>query len=564
MNKKIKNIFNLTKILFKNSFQNPYIIDPKTNKINKKSIFVWLLVIVTFTISFLSLKVIEKLAEIGQPTLFLEIFFFVVMFIMFFQVILASTNVYFFSKDLEVLLPLPIKSEQLLIAKFNTLLINLYFSELIFVLFPLIIYGICTNAGIIYYFYLILILLIFPILPALFISIITMFSMKLSKFIKNKDLFQIIITLIFIILVFLLELKVGTNFANKVGDTDNLTEEGVIQIFSEYKNKLKNIYNYFLEINPTIYLLENYNKINSIFNLLKIIFIDFLFFILFIFVGKKYYLKNILKNNNNYYLNKLQEKIIEKKSKKINKGKSYVKKEFNLLFKNPIFFMQCIFPILILIVSLVIITSTMLPNIRMILTSDLFGGEIDFSLDLSVVSVVIAIIQLILSVSNISITAISREGKNVNYMKFIPVDFYKQFIYKSLPQIIINSILIFVILILIKFIFPEFNLIYLFLIFIISNLLNIAGSELMVVVDLWRPNLNWKADYEAAKSNNKLFQYGFSIIIILFIVYFYKIFKDINLMLACCLILFILFIFVFLLNLIIKFNINKLFEKINN
>lgn len=564
MNKKIKNIFNLTKILFKNSFQNPYIIDPKTNKINKKSIFVWLLVIVTFTISFLSLKVIEKLAEIGQPTLFLEIFFFVVMFIMFFQVILASTNVYFFSKDLEVLLPLPIKSEQLLIAKFNTLLINLYFSELIFVLFPLIIYGICTNAGIIYYFYLILILLIFPILPALFISIITMFSMKLSKFIKNKDLFQIIITLIFIILVFLLELKVGTNFANKVGDTDNLTEEGVIQIFSEYKNKLKNIYNYFLEINPTIYLLENYNKINSIFNLLKIIFIDFLFFILFIFIGKKYYLKNILKNNNNYYLNKLQEKIIEKKSKKINKGKSYVKKEFNLLFKNPIFFMQCIFPILILIVSLVIITSTMLPNIRMILTSDLFGGEIDFSLDLSVVSVVIAIIQLILSVSNISITAISREGKNVNYMKFIPVDFYKQFIYKSLPQIIINSILIFVILILIKFIFPEFNLIYLFLIFIISNLLNIAGSELMVVVDLWRPNLNWKADYEAAKSNNKLFQYGFAIIIILFIVYFYKIFKDINLMLACCLILFILFIFVFLLNLIIKFNINKLFNKINN
>lgn len=33
---KMKNIFNLTKILFLNSFQNPYIIDPKTNKINKK------------------------------------------------------------------------------------------------------------------------------------------------------------------------------------------------------------------------------------------------------------------------------------------------------------------------------------------------------------------------------------------------------------------------------------------------------------------------------------------------------------------------------------------------
>ena len=54
MNKKIKNIFNLTKIFFKNSFQNPYIIDPKTNKINKKSIFVWLILIVMAGISFLS------------------------------------------------------------------------------------------------------------------------------------------------------------------------------------------------------------------------------------------------------------------------------------------------------------------------------------------------------------------------------------------------------------------------------------------------------------------------------------------------------------------------------
>ena len=43
---------------------------------------------------------------------------------------------------------------------FNTLVINLYFSEIIFALFPLIIYGICTYAGIIYYLYLIIILLI--------------------------------------------------------------------------------------------------------------------------------------------------------------------------------------------------------------------------------------------------------------------------------------------------------------------------------------------------------------------------------------------------------------------
>ena len=564
MNKKIKSIFNLTKIFFKNSFQNPYIIDLKTNKINKKSIFVWLILIVMAGISFLSYEVINELVKVGQPILFLNIFFLLFMMIIIFQIILASTNVYFFSKDLEVLLPLPLKSEELLISKFNTIVVNLYFSELIFAFFPLIIYGICTYAGIIYYVYLFLILLIFPILPTLFISIITMFFMKLSKFIKNKDAFQIIITLIFIFIMFGVEFKLGSTIINKFDNNSNINTEEVVETFNQFNEKIKNVYKYFLEINPTIEIIKNYNKLNSIFNLLKIIFIDLLFLILFIFIGKKYYLKNILKNNNNYYLNKIQKNNFQKKCKKITIKKSYIKKEFKLLFKNPIFFMQCIFPIFILIISLIIITIFTFPNLKAILTSDILGDEIDFSIDLNVICLVLGIIQFIFTISNVSITSISREGKNANYMKFIPVSFFKQFIYKSIPQIIINMLLTFVILILLKVILPEFNLIYLFLIFIIANLFNIINSELMVVVDLYKPNLNWKADYEAIKNNNKLFQYVLTILIILILIYFNKIFDKLNLIISCLLIILILIILIFIINKIIKININKLFKKINN
>lgn len=564
MNKKIKNIFNLTKIFFKNSFQNPYIIDPKTNKINKKSIFVWLILIVMAGISFLSYEVINELVKVGQPILFLNIFFLLFMMIIIFQIILASTNVYFFSKDLEVLLPLPLKSEELLISKFNTIVVNLYFSELIFAFFPLIIYGICTYAGIIYYVYLFLILLIFPILPTLFISIITMFFMKLSKFIKNKDAFQIIITLIFIFIMFGVEFKLGSTIINKFDNNSNINTEEVVETFNQFNEKIKNVYKYFLEINPTIEIIKNYNKLNSIFNLLKIIFIDLLFLILFIFIGKQYYLKNILKNNNNYYLNKIQKNNFQKKCKKITIKKSYIKKEFKLLFKNPIFFMQCIFPIFILIISLIIITIFTFPNLKAILTSDILGDEIDFSIDLNVICLVLGIIQFIFTISNVSITSISREGKNANYMKFIPVSFFKQFIYKSIPQIIINMLLTFVILILLKVILPEFNLIYLFLIFIIANLFNIINSELMVVVDLYKPNLNWKAEYEAIKNNNKLFQYVLTILIILILIYFNKIFDKLNLIISCLLIILILIILSFIINKIIKININKLFKKINN
>ena len=515
-------------------------------------------------ISYLTFEIVKVLLDINQAEIFLNIFFLVLIIIMFFQVILASVNVYFFSKDFEVLLPLPIKSDELLISKFNTILINLYFTELIFGIFPLIIYGILTGSGILYYFNLIIILLIFPILPNLIISIIMMLLMKLSKFIKNKDVFQVIITLIFIFIIFILEFQIGTNVINKIDNNLNIESEQVTNSFNNFNNKLKNNNKYFLIINPTVNILIDANVLSLILNLIKIIFINLLFLILFILIGKKYYLKNILKNNNNFYLKKINNNKIEKKSKKIKVNKSYIKKEFKILFKNPTFFMQCIFPTLILTISMILIMIIGLPNVKAILTSDLLGEEIEFSVDLSVICLILGIIQFIFTMSNISISAISREGKNAILMKFIPVDYYKQFIYKTIPQIFLNNILIIIILILTKLIFPGFQFIYLCNIFILANLLNIINSKLMVLIDLLKPNLNWNADYEAIKNNNnKLYQYVLTIIIILLLIYINKIFTDINLNFACILISIILVIFIFVINKIIKLNIKKLFSKIN-
>ena len=61
--------------------------------------------------------------------------------------------------------------------------------------------------------------------------------------------------------------------------------------------------------------------------------------------------------------------------------------------------MQCILPIFILIISLTIIVITMLPNLQLILNSNLIGEKIEFSVDLNVICIVIAIIQLIFAIS---------------------------------------------------------------------------------------------------------------------------------------------------------------------
>ena len=241
MKKKIRNIVELTKILFKNSFQISYILDKKTNKINKKSPFVWLFVILTIAISYITYLLLDLLQDVGQQQIFLNLFPPILMILMAFQVALASTNIYYFSKDLELVLPLPIKSDELLIAKFNILILNLYFLEIIFIIFPLIIYGIMTLANIFYYLFLFLFLLIFPFFPALIVSIITMILMKFSKFIKNKNVFQIIITLIFIIFVFIIEISFSNIIINSnLGES----EQDTIQLINNFYKKVENINKY--------------------------------------------------------------------------------------------------------------------------------------------------------------------------------------------------------------------------------------------------------------------------------------------------------------------------------
>lgn len=558
MIKKIKNIFNLTKLMFKNSFQNPYLIDKKTNKIDRSSPYIWIVMIVMIAIMFISYKVIGELVKINKEYIFLNIFFLILMIIMIFQIILSSTNIYFFSNDLEKLLHLPIKTEELLISKFNTILINLYFSEFIFALFPLVIYGVETYASFNYYFNLIIVLLIFPFLPTLVISIIMMFFIKLSKFIKNKDIFQILITLLFIFTIFIFEFNIMKNIVNKMDNNEELEKQQIEEAFIKFNNKIEIVNDYFIEISPTIKILQN-NKI--FFNLLKNVFIDYIFFIIFILIGKKYYLKNILNNNNNYYL-KYNNKIkINKRNKII---KSYIGKEFKILFKNPTFFIQCVFPILITITTIVIIVIATYSNLRMFLTSELYNTEFGITFDLSVICLILGFLQLLSTMFNISITSISREGKDAVYMKFIPISLYKQYICKCIPQILINIIINFVVLTLIKILFFEIKVEYLFVMFLTSILLSIINSQVMVLVNLINPNLNWNSEYDATKQNtNKLLQYVLTIIIILILVYFNDLFSDINLNVACYLIFLIFFIFILVINFIVKLNINKIFKKIN-
>lgn len=561
----IKIIKDLTKIFLKSAYQDINIINKETKKINKRSVFVWLILIVSLALFYISNEIIKALVSSGYPEVFLSIYFLVLAIFIMFQTILVCTNIFYFSKDIELILPFPIKPVNLLIAKFNTLICTLYVSEAIFGIIPICIYGILTHSTLLFYIYAVLIFIFFPVFLALVLSIIMMFVMKISKFIKNKEIFQTIITLLLVTSIFIVEYNVINNIFIQNKEIEIV--ENNFQIADkliEFNNRIETSNKLFLVINPAVKVLKNSN-LQNIFEIIKIILIDFITFIIFIFIGKKTYLKDILKNTS--YLIKTSNKGIHlyKKCKKNIIFKAYIKKEFKNLFRNSMVFMQCVYPMIISLITVIIISIILLPKLNEVLNNPDIKqliGNLEF--DLSIVYIILSGIQVLFMISPASLTSISRDGKNASFMKYIPISYFRQILYKGLPQIFINSISVIIIIGILYYAFPSIGIVNVLLVFISSMILNALNSYSMIIVDLLNPKLQWDSEYEILKqNNNRYFQYAFTVIVILILVYLNKVLEGINLNLAI-IITSIVFLFILIIELIlIKIRENKLMKKIN-
>ena len=563
----IKKIIELSKIFIKDYFQNLNIFN--NNKINKKSAFTWLLIISVLSITFMSYNVINWLNNKGQAILFLKIYLPIIATIFMFQAILICSNVFFFSKDLEYILPFPIKPIELLIAKFNNVISITYGMETLFLLIPLLMYGIIATRNIIYYLMMIFVLILFPIFLIIIICILMLFIMQLTKFIKNKDVFQILIVLFlsFILssgITYLLNSIFNNNIIN-VEVSENKELENIELNTKILSNKLDKLNNYFIIINPCINLLTNIKLNNIIINLIKLILISVISFFIFLFFGKLLYLNNLLKNI--AYINKRKnnKKIIKNKYKKNKIKKSYIKNEFRKIIKNPTFFTQCVFQYIFIIFILLLIINLLMPSVIKNFREEDIINEIGINnFILQCMCTIMMGMQIIFTFGNLSLTAISRDGKDAMVMKYIPISLYKQFIWKNIPQVFINTIAVIGMAVVIAINIPQISILYYLVGILIAMILNIINSFIMVIVDLKKPNLNWITETSAIKDNgNKLYQYVTTIISCLLFVYFMRIFDNVNIIISFSIIIAILFIILLILNILIKKNINKLFKEIN-
>lgn len=256
-------VISLTKVFLKNSFQS---IGQNGDKKKKGTYILYAVAFIYLAavMGFMSYGLIQSLALIGQEQVFLSLFFLALGALFLIQSVFSCINVFYFSKNIETVLPLPIKPYEIILAKLNTILVTEYITESIFALIPFIIYGVLTGSGIIYYIMAVLALLLFPMLPLLVVTLFIMIIMCFAKLTKHKDKFQMIVGIISIILVIAFQgMFAGTN-----GD---ITDEQLAEKLMQANGIVDLVGNYFFTLKPIVNAMTSTNVLVAFFEILKVI-----------------------------------------------------------------------------------------------------------------------------------------------------------------------------------------------------------------------------------------------------------------------------------------------------
>jgi len=489
MNKKL---LLLTIALLKNGFS-----FPKENK--KKIRQIILLVVLALSlmpmvyniISFVA-SMYNGLATVGEEGVLLSLGIAVSAFVIFFFGLFYTMNTFYFSDDIENLLPLPIKSAQILGAKFIIVTIFEYLTESLIFLPILIVYGVKSGGGILYYFYALLIFLTLPVIPIVLDSMIVMIIMRFTNLAKNKDAFRMIsaiIAIFFGVGVSTITQKFVLNQGN--GQTQ-LGNNSMVAITSNIfpASKL-----------GALGLINNGSLHGLIYTCLFII-LSLLGFYLFLVLGNQLYFKGVTGVSVSSSSKKqISSEELSRKSIRSSVIKSYVLKELRILFRTPAYFINCILMNFIWPILLIIPLFTQPKSMGGIRV--LIGLMQKEGISGMVFAVLFGVMLFVSSSNGIAATSISREGENIFFNKYIPVSYKTQIMAKVIAGVIMGIVGMLSIFI-VAVILLKFPLSLLALIFVTSFLAILFSNLVGLIIDIFNPKLHWDNEQKAVKQNLNL------------------------------------------------------------
>ena len=231
----------------------------------------------------------EGLKQLGQgPGMIIAMGLAIASIWVFLMSITNILTVFYYSNDIEMLLPLPLKPAQIISAKFLTVLITQYVMSS-FILLPIFItYGLKSGAFITYYIYMIFIYLLFPIVPLVLASLLMTIIMRYTNIAKNKDRGNIFIGIVSIL--FIVGINVFMQWRNKSAFSGDGAAEYLVNNQSSFSTNDKLFSNYIFWSSG----ISRKCKLEGPLYVIIFAVISFVFFVLFYYIAERTYLKGVI------------------------------------------------------------------------------------------------------------------------------------------------------------------------------------------------------------------------------------------------------------------------------
>ncbi len=407
-------------------------------------------------------------------------------------------NIFYFSNDIENLIPLPLKPREIIGAKFAYSLLSENIMEFILIIGACVGYMSATEFSVTGIITSIISVLTMPVIPLSYCGIIAIIFMYFTHSVKNRDFLNKITGIGTAVLI------VGALIA--LVSVSGFNPDAIITSLASADNGFLNVMNI---IFPHIPLMMKSISDQSAFELIIYLIANVIYVAVFLFLASKMYLKGVsdINTTKSKRSKSIAGQAIEKSSQK-GIFASYLKKEFLVLFRTPPFFMDCIainllWPVFMVVIMILQGSTNFLSGI---LTPYLEGD----SKSIAVITISAVVISaLVTAINSIASSSISREGKHFQFMRYIPVGLKIQINAKAVVSIIISgSVMVLYVI--------AFNIYCAVLansfnpfVFIVTPLIHIALCLLCVVfvtylgiyLDTINPKLVWDDEINALRGN---------------------------------------------------------------
>lgn len=455
---------------------------------------------VTIAVGVLVRLMTETLQPIGCEPLGIQLMFHVICLFTLIFGINVIFNEFYFSNDIEYLLPWPLRAYQIVASKFTAAFMNENMMQFLLVLACVIGYGIASGMGILNWILAMIGIITLPIIPLAYCGIISMLLMAFTRIIRNKDLIQrLSVALIFIMVIALVA---------SIGFLQDMDIDHYVETLASGDQKFFNVMNY---VFPNVTLFVKTFTEGNLVALLGYILVNVVVIALLLGLSELLYFRGVIgmtSSSTNHKKNDLDKTL--RSCKQRSPAFSYFLKEVRILTRTPVFFTNCIainFLWPIFVYAMLKITHFELSIAQL---QHLYAHR-DLRIQLFLLLGVVGISVIVAALNSLSSNSISREGKHFSFMKYIPVSYWTQWNVKAFVGIVFPAagVLVFFIPACIIIQVPLIHI----LLFTLLCIMSITFVAYMgIYIDSIQPKLIWDDEMSALRENyNTFFSMSISI-----------------------------------------------------